>query len=98
MDVATLFTIFWSISLLIRPISDFVGLISRHVGALLKLGLWSFSVMKASRFAMVSTLSDRPSSSAIALASLLILASCPLFAFLYDFCMFLSTRYTCLTY
>ena len=38
-DVATLFTIFCSISLLIRPISDFVGLISRHVGALLKFGL-----------------------------------------------------------
>ena len=58
MDVATLFTIFWSISFLIRPISDFVGLISWHVSALLKLGLWSFRV-KASRFAMVSTLSDR---------------------------------------
>ena len=32
-------TILCNICLLIRPISDFVGLINRHVGALSKLGL-----------------------------------------------------------
>ena len=50
------YTIFWMIRLLILPILDFVGLISRQVGELLKLGLWSFKVTKASRFAITSTL------------------------------------------
>ena len=35
-------TILCNICLLIRPISDFVGLINRHVGALSKLGLWAY--------------------------------------------------------
>ena len=34
-------------SLLIMPFSDFVGLISRHVGLFWKFGLWSFNVIKA---------------------------------------------------
>ena len=49
------------ISLLILPISDLVGLISRQVGLLAKFGLWSFSVTKASLLAVVSTLSLMPS-------------------------------------
>ena len=47
-----------------RPISDFVGLINRHVGELVKFGLWSFKVMKASRLAIMSILSERSSLSA----------------------------------
>ena len=48
-----------SICLLILPISDFVGLISRQVGLLSKFGLWSFNVIKASFSAVVLTLSSR---------------------------------------
>ena len=36
------------ICLLTLPISDFVGLISRHVGLFAKFGLWSLSVINAS--------------------------------------------------
>ena len=43
-----------TIVLLILPILDLVGLISRQVGLLAKFGLWSFSVM-------MSTLSSMPS-------------------------------------
>ena len=57
------------ISLLILPISDLVGLISRQVGLLAKFGLWSFSVMNASLLAVVSTLSSIPSFAAIFLFS-----------------------------
>ena len=55
--------------LLILPISDFVGLISRHVGLLWKLGLWSLSVIKASLFAVVLILSSRANFVAMVLAS-----------------------------
>ena len=72
-----------------RPISDFVGLINRHAGELVKFGLWSFKVMKASRLAIMSILSERSSLSEISFASLLILSSCAFCAFLYDFWMFL---------
>ena len=48
------------IVLLILPISDLLGLISRKVGLLAKFGLWSFSVMKASLLAVMSTLSSMP--------------------------------------
>ena len=53
------------ITLLILPISDLVGLISRQVGLLAKFGLWSLRVMKASLFAVMSTLSSMPSFVAI---------------------------------
>ena len=43
------------IFLLIIPISDFVGFMSLHDGLFLKFGLWSFSVMNACCFAVVST-------------------------------------------
>ena len=45
-ELAILELMRWRICLLIIPISDFDGFISLHVGLLLKLGLWSFSVMK----------------------------------------------------
>ena len=45
------------IVLLILPILDLVGLISRLVGLLAKFGLWPFSVMNASLLAVMSTLS-----------------------------------------
>ena len=48
------------IVLLILPISDLLGWISRQVGLLAKFGLWSFSVMKASLLAVMSTLSSMP--------------------------------------
>ena len=57
------------ISLLILPISDLVGLISRQVGLFEKFGLWSFSVINASLLAVASTLSSIPSFVAIFLFS-----------------------------
>ena len=42
------------ICLLIIPISDFVGLMSLHVGLFMKSGLWSFNVMNASLLAETS--------------------------------------------
>ena len=48
------------ILLLILPISDLVGLISRQVGLLAKFGLWSLRVMNASLLAVLSTLSPIP--------------------------------------
>ena len=50
-----------TISLLILPISDLLGLISLLVGLLAKFGLWSFSVINAFLLAVVSTLSPIPS-------------------------------------
>ena len=50
-----------TIVLLILPILDLVGLISRQVGLLAKFGLWSSSVMNASLLAVMSTLSSMPS-------------------------------------
>ena len=47
--------------MLILPISDLVGLISRQVGLLAKFGLWSLRVMNASLLAVLSTLSSIPS-------------------------------------
>ena len=44
------------ICLLIIPISDLDGLISLHVGLLLKFGLWSFNVMNPSLAASASIL------------------------------------------
>ena len=58
------------ISLLILPISDLVGLVSQQAGLLVKFGLWSFSAIKASLLAVVSTLSSIPSFVAIFLFSL----------------------------
>ena len=49
------------IVLLILPILDLVGLISRLVGLLARFGLWPFSVMNASLLAVMSTLSSIPS-------------------------------------
>ena len=46
------------IFLLTLPISDFIGLISLQVGLSVKLGLWSFSVIKGSFPADMSTLSS----------------------------------------
>ena len=43
-----LLSILSRISLLILPISDLVGLISRQVGFLAKFGLWSLSVLISS--------------------------------------------------
>ena len=57
------------IFLLTRPISLFAGLINLHVGLLLKFSLWSFRVMNACFFAMVSNLSSISRSLAIFLAS-----------------------------
>ena len=42
------FTNLFSITLLTRPISDFVGLINLHVGAFGKFGLWSLRLMNTS--------------------------------------------------
>ena len=48
----------WSrIYLLTFPISDFIGSIGLQVDLFLQLGLWSFSVIKASFSAVLSTLS-----------------------------------------
>lgn len=86
---AVFFTMLWSTYFATFPISDLAGLISRHVGELLKFGLWSFKVMKASRLAMVSILSANSNLSAIVFASSLIFASWRFSAFLYPLCMFL---------
>ena len=56
-------------SLLIFPISDLVGFMSRQVGLFSKLGLWSFSVINVSLSAVASTLSSIPSFVAIFLFS-----------------------------
>ena len=61
LDGLVMLLILSRISLLILPILDLVGLISRQVGLLAKFGLWSFSVMNASLLALVSTLSSIPS-------------------------------------
>ena len=49
------------IVLLILPILELVGLISRLVGLLAKFDFWTFSVMNASLLAVMSTLSSMPS-------------------------------------
>ena len=49
--------------------SDLVRLISWQVGLLAKFGLWSLRVMKASLFAVMSTLSSMPSFVAILLST-----------------------------
>jgi len=54
----TVVLIFARISLLIRPISLFAGLMSLHVGLFWKLSLWSLSVIKACRSAMRSARSS----------------------------------------
>ena len=59
--VMILLLILSRILLLILPISDLVGLISRQVGLLAKFGLWSLRVMNASLLAVLSTLSSIPS-------------------------------------
>ena len=46
------------ICLLIIPISDFVGIMSLHVGLFMKSGLWSLSVMNASLLEETSTRSS----------------------------------------
>ena len=51
-----IFLILSRILLLIFPISDLVGLISRQVGLLAKFGLWSLRVMNASLLAVLSTI------------------------------------------
>ena len=59
--VMILLLILSRILLLILPISDLVGLISRQVGLWAKFGLWSLRVMNASLLAVLSTLSSIPS-------------------------------------
>ena len=58
-DATTLELILWRIFLLMMPISDLDGLMSLHVGLLLKLGLWSFSVTNESFSANTSILLSR---------------------------------------
>ena len=80
------------IVLLILPISDLLGWISRQVGLLAKFGLWSFSVMSASLLAVMSTLSSMPSFVAMFLFSewmARVVLGC---AFLQDFVIFWSSR------
>jgi hypothetical protein len=64
---------FWLIRsrscLLILPISDLAGLIRRQLGLFLKLILWSFKVINASRSAVILILSARFNFVAISLAS-----------------------------
>ena len=67
---------------IILPISDFVGLISWHVGLLWKLGLWSLSVIKASLFAVVLILSSRANLVAMVLASVSVAMTLSKFVFL----------------
>ena len=55
--------------LLILPISDFAGLISRHFMLLGKLGLWSLILTKASRLGKRSILLSNRSLVAIVFAS-----------------------------
>ena len=50
-------------------ISDLVGLISLQVGLFAKFGLWSFRVINASFFAVMSTRSSMPSFTVIFLSS-----------------------------
>ena len=67
---ATTFLLILSrICLLILPISDLVGLISLQVGLFAKFGLWSFRVINASFFAVMSTRSSMPSFTVIFLSS-----------------------------
>ena len=73
-----------NICLLILPISDFLGLMRRHVGLLSKLGLWSLRVIKASLFAVILILSSRASLVAIVLASASVDMMLSGFDFLYD--------------
>ena len=81
-----------NICLLILPISDFVGLMRRHVGLLSKLGLCSLRVIKASLFAVILILSSRASLVAIVLASASVDMMLSGFAFLYDFVILLCSR------
>ena len=80
------------ISLLILPISDLVGFISRQVSLLAKFGLRSFSVINASLLAVASTLSSMPSFVAIFLFSVWMSRMVLGCAFLYDLVMFCSSR------
>ena len=79
----TVVLMFARISLLIRPISLFAGLMSLHVGLFWKLSLWSLSVIKACRSAMRSARSSMFRLVAMAWASLLIVVIVLEFAFLY---------------
>ena len=56
--------------LLTFPISNFAGLISRHLELLIKFGLWSYRMINASHSVKHSVLSFSFASSAIAFASL----------------------------
>lgn len=70
---ATTFLLILSrICLLILPISDLVGLISLQVGLFAKFGLWSFRVINASFFAVMSTRSLMPSFTVIFLLDFLV--------------------------
>ena len=70
------------ICLLIIPISDFVGLMSLHVGLFMKSGLWSFNVMNASLLAETSIRSSSLRLSAIFLSTAVIESGMRLFVFL----------------
>jgi hypothetical protein len=87
---------FWLIRsrscLLTLPISDLAGLIRRQVGLFLKLGLWSFKVINASRSAVILILSARFNFVAISLASLLIEDAVSGVIFLYVFVIFFWSR------
>ena len=69
--------------LLIFPISDFMGLISRYVGLLVKFGLWSLIGMKAGYSAMEFILWSMFNLVAMSLASLFMLFIVVSGAFLY---------------
>ena len=66
--------ILWRICLPINPISDLEGLISLHLGLLLKFGLWSLSVIKLSFVASESMRSSRSRLFAIFFSSAIIFA------------------------
>ena len=70
------------IFLLIIPISDFVGLMSLHVGLFMKSGLWSFNVMNASLLAEISTRSSSLRSLVIFLLTEVMESVMSLFVFL----------------
>ena len=70
------------ICLLIIPISDFVGLMSLHVGLFMKSGLCSFNVMNASLLAETSIRSSSLRLSAIFLSTAVIESGMRLFVFL----------------
>lgn len=70
------------ICLLIIPISDFVGLMSLHVGLFMKSGLWSFNVMNASLLAETSIRSSSLRLSAIFLSTAVMESGMRLFVFL----------------